>query len=128
MLSKYHALHALLYPTTPMTPQLLVKLSKVVNYKDQVEVVAWTGLLLGFYMFLRKSNLVPDTMDSFNAEQQLCRKDINLLGLDKAMMIEIRWSKTIQFKQKGASAACQKQSYLPSVLGTLHHTQNTSRT
>ena len=39
-------------------------------------------------------------MDNFNREQQLCRKDINLLGLDKAMMIEIRWSKTIQYKQK----------------------------
>ena len=51
-------------------------------------------------MFLRKSNLVLDTMDGFNKEQQLCRGDINLLGLDKAMMIEIRWSKTIQFKQK----------------------------
>ena len=84
----------------PVTPQLLVKLSKVVNYKDQVEMVAWTGLLLGFYMFLRKSNLVPDTMDGFNKDQQFCRGDINLLGLDKAMMIEIRWSKTIQHKQK----------------------------
>ena len=84
----------------PMTPEILVKLSRVVNYSDQVEVVAWTGVLLGFYMFLRKSNLVPDTMDSFDINQQLCRADINLLGLEKAMMIEIRWSKTIQFKQK----------------------------
>ena len=84
----------------PVTPQLLLRLSKVVNYKDQVEVVAWTGLLLGFYLFLRKSNLVPDTMDSFDKNQQFCRADINLLGVDKAMMIEIRWSKTIQYKQK----------------------------
>ena len=84
----------------PVTPQLLLRLSKVVNYKDQVEVVAWTGLLLGFYMFLRKSNLVPDTMTTFDREQQFCRGDVNLLGLDKAMMIEIRWSKTIQHKQK----------------------------
>ena len=81
----------------PITPELLLRLSKVVNYKDQVELVAWTGLLLGFYMFLRKSNLVPDTMDTF---EQFCRSDLNLLGLDRAMMCEIRWSKTIQFKQK----------------------------
>ena len=58
------------------------------------------GLLLGFYLFLHKSNLVPDNMDTFNSEQQFCRGDINLLGLEKAMMIEIRWSKTIQHKQK----------------------------
>ena len=84
----------------PMTPGLLLKLSKVVNYSDQIEMVAWVGTLLGFYMFLRKSNLVPDTMDNFNPEQQFCRSKMNLLGLDKAMMFEIRWSKTIQFKQK----------------------------
>ena len=84
----------------PVTPLLLVRLSKVVNYKDQVELVAWTGLLLGFYLFLRKSNLVPDTMETFNMEEQFCRKDVNLLGPEKAMMIEIRWSKTIQYKQK----------------------------
>ena len=84
----------------PVTPPLLVKLSKVVNYRDQVEMVAWTGLLLGFYMFLRRSNLVPDTMDTFNKEQQFCRADLNLLGIDKPMMVEIRWSKTIQHKQK----------------------------
>ena len=43
----------------PVTPELLVRMSKGVNYKDQVEMVAWTALLLGFYMFLCKSNLVP---------------------------------------------------------------------
>ena len=84
----------------PITPHILLKLSKVVNYKDQVEMVAWTVLLMGFYMFLRKSNLVPDTMTSFNKDQQFCRSDINLMGPDKAMMVEIRWSKTIQHKQK----------------------------
>ena len=35
----------------PITPQLLVRISKVVNYKDKVEVIAWTTTLLGFYMF-----------------------------------------------------------------------------
>ena len=84
----------------PITPEILLKLSKVVNYRDQVEMVAWTGLLLGFYMFLRKSNLVPDTIDSFNGNEQFCRSDVNLMGLDKAMMVEIRLSKTIQHKQK----------------------------
>ena len=34
----------------PVTPELLIKLSKVVNYKDQVEMVAWMGLLQGFYI------------------------------------------------------------------------------
>ena len=84
----------------PVTPQLLVKLSKVINYKDQIEIVAQTALLLGFYMFLRKSNLVPDTMDTFNDQQQFRRRDVNVLGLDKSMMCEVRWSKTILHKEK----------------------------
>ena len=84
----------------PMTPQLLIKISRVVNYREKIEVITWTAVLLGFYMFLRKSNLVPNAMDRFNALQQFQRDDVNLLGIHKAMMCEVRWTKTIQFKQK----------------------------
>ena len=84
----------------PITPELLVRLSKVVKYTNQVEMVAWVAVLLGFYMFLRKSNLVPDTMTTFDKNYQFTRADMNLLGVDKAMMFEVRWSKTIQHKQK----------------------------
>ena len=84
----------------PMTPQLLARISKVVNYRDKVKVIAWTAMLLGFYMFLRKSNLVPDAMDKFDSLHQFRRKDINLLGLESAMMCEVRWTKTMQNKGK----------------------------
>ena len=43
----------------PMIPEHLLRMSKVVNYMDEVEMVAWVATLLGFYMFMRKSNLVP---------------------------------------------------------------------
>ena len=76
--------------TVPIMPQLLIKLSKVVNYKDKIEVIAWTAVLLGFYMFLRKSNLVPEAMDKFQPLQQFTRADVNLMGLNRAMMFEIR--------------------------------------
>ena len=84
----------------PMTPQLLLRMSKVVNYKDKVEVIAWTATLLGFYMFLRKSNLVPDAMDKFEELHQFRHSDVNLIGLDKPMMCEVRWTKTIQNREK----------------------------
>ena len=41
----------------PVMPELLLRISKVVNYKDTIEIIAWTAVLLGFYLFLRKSNL-----------------------------------------------------------------------
>ena len=84
----------------PMTPDLLLRLSKVVNYQDDVEMVAWTAILLGFYMFMRRSNLVPDTMDDYNIDEQFRRADLNIINLESAMMVEVRWSKTLQFKQK----------------------------
>ena len=103
----------------PITPELLLKMGKVVNYLDQVEMVAWVGVLLGFYMFLRKSNLVPDTMESFEPEHQFRRADMNLLGLDNAMMFEIRWSKTTEGSQT-TSAASKEQNNLSCVLDPLH--------
>ena len=84
---------------SPITPQILARMSKVVNYRDKVEVIAWTATLLGFYMFLWKRNLVPDAIDKFELIQHFTRADANLLGLDKAMMFEVRWTKTLQFRQ-----------------------------
>ena len=75
-------------------------MAKVVNYADQLEMIAWVGLLLGFYMFLRKSNLVPDSMDKFDSKYQFTKQDVNISNLDKPMMFEIRWSKTIQLRHK----------------------------
>ena len=115
----------------PITPELLVSLCKVVNFKGQVEMVAWTGVLLGLYMFLRKSNLVPDTMDTFDAQLQFCRSDINLMGLDRAMMVEIRWSKTIQHKQKIQKLPvlpAKKQNHMSHVLDPLYGQQNSCQT
>ena len=84
----------------PITPEHLLKMSKVVNFQDIIDMIAWTGTLLGFYMFLRKSNLVPDNMTSFNPLQQFQRQDLLITGPDQAIMAEIRWSKTIQFKER----------------------------
>ena len=66
----------------PITPHLLIRMSKVVNLKDRIEVIAWTAVLLGFYMFLHKSNITPDAMDKFDPIQQFTGADANLLGLE----------------------------------------------
>ena len=95
-----HTMQHAVKQVSPITPQILQRISKVVNYKDKIEVIAWTAVLLGFYMFLRKSNLVPEAMDKFNSAQQFTRADVTLLGLERAMMFEVRWTKTLQFRQK----------------------------
>lgn len=49
-------------------------------------------------MFLRKSNLVPDSKGGFNPQKQLTRADIQI-G-ESLVLVIIKWSKTIQYKEK----------------------------
>ena len=84
----------------PITPEILVKISNVVNYADQVELVSWVALLWGFHMFLRKSNLVPDIMTTFQPDHQFRRQDVSITAPDKSMLFELRWTKTVQNRQK----------------------------
>ena len=84
----------------PILPQLLLRISTVVDYTDHIEMVAWVATLVGFTMFLRKSNLVPEAMDKFEPNHQFMRMDIHLTSPLEPMMCNLRWTKTIQFKQK----------------------------
>ena len=56
-----------------MTPQMLLEISKIVNYSKINEVVCFVALLTRFFLLLRKSNLVPVAMmgkTRFNGEKQ----------------------------------------------------------
>ena len=55
-------------------------------------------IIFAFHMLLRKSNLVPNTQKSFDPSKQLARK--NLCLADNAILVDIEWSKTLQYKQK----------------------------
>ena len=39
-------------------------------------------------------------MDKFDELHQFTRADVNLLGPDRAMMLEVKWTKTLQFRQR----------------------------
>lgn len=80
----------------PITPKLLYKMYEFVNFKDQQQMVAWVAILYGFHMLLRKSNLVPDSV--FDPSRQLSRGSLCLSH--KALLVEIVWSKTLQFKER----------------------------
>ena len=72
----------------------------MVDYTNHIDMVVWVCSLVGFTMFLRWSNLVPEAMDKFNPQMQFRRQDFNLTGPLSAMMAEITWAKNLQFKQK----------------------------
>ena len=84
----------------PITPEILIKLIRVVDYTSQIEMVAWVATLVGFTMFLRRSNLVSESMDAFDPRMQFRRMDFHVSGPLSVMMAEISWAKNIQFRQK----------------------------
>lgn len=82
----------------PITVEILLRMSVVVDFKLADEQVIWAAVLLMFFAMLRSSNLVPKSQDSFDSDKQLCKNDI-ILSPD-VMVVIIRWSKVIQFAQR----------------------------
>lgn len=82
----------------PVTPELLRSMYNCVDLGRIRDIVIYTTLLVGFYLFLRKSNLVPEGKKSFDAQKQLTRGDIQV-G-ENMVLVVIKWSKVIQYKEK----------------------------
>ena len=81
-----------------MTPEILRDIYDHVDFTDPQQLVCYMAILVGFHLFLRKSNLVPESTTAFNPEEQLTMADAFIAGW--LVLINIRWSKTIQYKQK----------------------------
>ena len=83
-----------------MTPEVLVEIYNFVNINHDLELVAYSACLVGFYLALRKSNLVPDTceMHKFNSSTQPVRCDLRKEG--NMFMLEVRWAKTLQYQER----------------------------
>lgn len=82
----------------PITPRILWEIYQLIDTGNPFHVVCYTALLLGFYLFLRSSNLVPKSVAGFEPGNQLMRQHVTTWnGLT---LVQIHWSKTIQYKQK----------------------------
>ena len=80
-----------------MTPQLLKDMAKLVQKDSPLQFVSFTAILTGFYLLLRKSNLVPDSITGkgqFNGSKQLQRQDLKLGK--RTILVDIKWTKTQQ--------------------------------
>ena len=80
-----------------MTPQFLYEIDKIVNFEDETQLVCFVALLVGFFLLLRKSNLIPDNLTgkkSFDPQKQFQRKDLRL-G-QRTILADIKWSKMQQ--------------------------------
>ena len=79
----------------PITPQILLRISRLLDCNKVFDATFWSCITLMFFLMARKSNMVPDSVKSFDPKKQLIRGDI-LIG-DYVAIVYLRWSKTNQF-------------------------------
>ena len=84
---------------TPIHPSLLMSLKCVLDLSCIEDVMFWAAALVMFYGLLRKSNLFPDSVSSFDPRKHLLRSDFSLAP-DSSISVSVRHSKTNQFHQR----------------------------
>ena len=63
-----------------------------------LDIAFWAVCLVGFFSFFRKSNLLIPSTEKFDPKKHLCRSDVQFLPSGAILLV--RWSKTIQFRQR----------------------------
>ena len=81
-----------------MTPEILTEMLGYLNLNKQADRVFWAIMLIGFFGFLRKSNLVSDSILSFDPVKQLMRGHMVFKG--DIAILNVTWTKTIQNREK----------------------------
>jgi hypothetical protein len=81
----------------PITPMILCYILTKLDLNNPCDATFWCLFLHVFFLMLRKSNLVPNSVSSFKPEKQLSRKNIVYDKEKNILLITIKWSKTIQF-------------------------------
>ena len=81
-----------------ITPEILLKFSTLLNLSDPKDSVFWCLFLFAFFLFARKSNLVPTSKSDLKNGKCLFLKDIKIDS--EHLIVSFRWSKTIQFGER----------------------------
>lgn len=76
----------------PITPEILLKMYEHMNMKKSTNIVLWCLFLFAFFLFARKSNLVPTTLKDLKNSRFLLRQDVTCKGDN--LVITMKWSKT----------------------------------
>ena len=80
----------------PITPDILKRIHPLLS--TDMDSGYWAAILIGFNTFFRKSNLVPKSAQSYDSSKHLSHSDFFICPW--GLVICVRWSKTIQFKQR----------------------------
>ncbi|MCP4263106.1 MAG: hypothetical protein GY774_37190 [Planctomycetes bacterium] len=78
----------------PMTLDMLEVLCKICDRMGVVGLVVKLALQLGFYAFMRASNLAPPSAKSYDKTRHFLRRDVSVNKGN--MTIKLKWSKSLQ--------------------------------
>ena len=87
-------------PKLPITPEILIKISHVLNLASPKDSMFWAAILVGFFAFLRKSNLFPPNK-GFDPLKHLIREDFT--QIPQGLLLRLKWSKTLQFRERAVT-------------------------
>ena len=71
---------------------------EALDLTKRFDLAFWGSLVVGFFMFFRKSDLLPDSEESYEPTKQLSHGAVHFEGA--IAMLTITWSKTFQYRQR----------------------------
>ena len=80
-----------------INPIMLHHIYQTLDLTDPLDATFWAACLTAFFLLLRKSNFVADSISTMDTSKLLCREDI--AWLKGTVLVTLRWSKTNQFGQ-----------------------------
>ena len=59
------------FQVLPITPKILCDLYKFIDIRKPLDLALWCSFLVSFYCLFRKANVVPKSLENFNAFKEL---------------------------------------------------------
>jgi hypothetical protein len=84
----------------PITPEIVLSFHQLLELNNAYDVTIWCLFLTAFFLMIRKSNLVPISIKTFQSQKQLIRENIEFDSKNNVLIFHMNWSKTIQYGER----------------------------
>ena len=78
----------------PLELEHIINMSQIIDWTNPTHVAFLNAVSVGFMATLRRSNICPPSVKSFDPTKHLCRQDI--VFTPEGMVVVLKWSKTNQ--------------------------------
>jgi hypothetical protein len=82
-------------PSLPIGPHILSQIKRVLDAQSAFDRTFFCMCAFGIFLVLRKSNYMPDSIQSFDSSKQLIGEDLEFA--QSSILVNFKWSKTLQF-------------------------------